>query len=105
MAIKCTQCGAALTDSDSKFCKYCGAKLPEEPKEDKKRREFRFEFNSEGSVRKAEIKKEQEAQRMQYALEMQRRQEEARKRNNKMILILIGVAIFFFLFAFLASKR
>ncbi len=26
MAVKCTECGAAIQD-DSKFCKYCGAKI------------------------------------------------------------------------------
>ena len=29
MSVKCANCGAAVTD-DSKFCNYCGAKLPEE---------------------------------------------------------------------------
>ena len=28
MAIKCTECGASIQD-DSKFCKYCGAKIEE----------------------------------------------------------------------------
>ena len=29
MAVKCTECGASIQD-DSKFCKYCGAKVLEE---------------------------------------------------------------------------
>ena len=31
MAVKCTECGAAIKD-DSKFCNYCGAKLPDPTK-------------------------------------------------------------------------
>ena len=29
MAVKCTECGASIQD-DSKFCKYCGAKILDE---------------------------------------------------------------------------
>lgn len=29
MAVKCTECGASIQD-DSKFCKYCGAKVVQE---------------------------------------------------------------------------
>ena len=29
MAVKCTECGASIQD-DSKFCKYCGAKIVQE---------------------------------------------------------------------------
>lgn len=29
MAVKCTECGASIRD-DSKFCKYCGAKVLDE---------------------------------------------------------------------------
>lgn len=29
MAVKCTECGASIQD-DSKFCKYCGAKIVDE---------------------------------------------------------------------------
>lgn len=29
MAVKCTECGASIQD-DSKFCKYCGAKVLDE---------------------------------------------------------------------------
>lgn len=82
MAIKCTECGASITD-DSRFCKYCGAKLPEEVKEDKKRREFRFEFNSEGSVRRAEIRKEREAQKQEHEREMMRQQQEELDKRRK----------------------
>ena len=39
MAIKCTECGASIQD-DSKFCSYCGAKVPEEAKIDVKKREY-----------------------------------------------------------------
>jgi len=112
MAIKCEQCGAALTDEDSKFCKYCGAKLPEEVKEDKKRREFRFEFNSEGSTRRAEIKKEREAQKLEHQREMMRQQQQeaekqraASEKEGKRDLIFAVVVIAFFLIMYLLVKK
>lgn len=43
MAVKCTECGAALQD-DSKFCKYCGAKVVQE---DLKRVEVKIDNTAE----------------------------------------------------------
>ena len=109
MAIKCEQCGASLTDGDGKFCKYCGAKLPET--EDVKRCEYRFEFSREHSVRRAEIKREREAQRQQHELEMQKqraeaekRRQEANRRENKFLLIVIGGFLLFVLIMNLVGK-
>lgn len=94
--MNCPNCGAAI--KDGKFCNYCGAKLPEEAKIDIKRREHRFELESSSSVRRAEIKKEREAQRI--AAEERRREEiqkQSEKDNKQMrfyILLLAGLAIF-----------
>lgn len=104
MAIKCSQCGAALTDS-SKFCNYCGAKLPEEVKEDKKRREFRIEFNNENSVRKAEIRAERERERMRYAEAMRQKQMEESRRAGKRLFIMIGILLLIMIFAFIKSGK
>ena len=78
--MKCPDCGASIKDNGA-FCSYCGAKLPVEEKKDEKKREFRFHFNdSEASVRRAEIRKEREAQKLRAQAEEAKRQEEERKR-------------------------
>lgn len=98
--MNCPNCGAAI--KEGKFCNYCGAKLPEEPKIDVKKRDYRFSFNSESSVRKAEIKKEIEAQRQEHAQKMTEQIKEINKQNNK---ILIGFAIAaIILFIFISLK-
>lgn len=104
MAIKCSQCGAALTDN-SKFCNYCGAKLPEEVQEDKKRREFRFEFNNENSVRKAEIRAQRERERLRYAEAMREKQMEENRRVGKRLFIMIGILLLIVVFAFIKSGK
>lgn len=104
MAIKCSQCGAALTDN-SKFCNYCGAKLPEEVQEDKKRREFRFEFNNENSVRKAEIRAQRERERLRYAEAMREKQMEENRRFGKRLFIMIGILLLIVVFAFIKSGK
>lgn len=43
MAVKCTECGASIQD-DSKFCKYCGAKIVQE---DLKRIEVKIDNTAE----------------------------------------------------------
>lgn len=43
MAVKCTECGASIQD-DSKFCKYCGAKIVQE---DLKRVEVKIDDTAE----------------------------------------------------------
>lgn len=43
MAVKCTECGASIQD-DSKFCKYCGAKIVTE---DLKRIEVKIDNTAE----------------------------------------------------------
>lgn len=112
MAIKCEQCGAALTDKDGKFCKYCGAKLPEEVKEDKKRREFRLEFSSDGSVRRAEIRKEREAQKLEHEREMakqaqeaEEKRREAERKSNKYNTILFVACAAFILIMYLLVRK
>ncbi len=104
MTIKCSQCGAALTDN-SKFCNYCGAKLPEEVQEDKKRREFRFEFNNENSIRKAEIRAQRERERLRYAEAMREKQMEENRRFGKRLFIMIGILLLIVVFAFIKSGK
>ena len=43
MAVKCTECGASIQD-DSKFCRYCGAKVVQE---DLKRVEVKIDNTAE----------------------------------------------------------
>lgn len=91
--MNCPGCGASITD-DSLFCKYCGTKLPETVKEDKKRREFRLEFNNENSVRRAEIKKERERQKQEHELKMQEKQREIeaqKAKRDKQTYIAMGI--------------
>ena len=76
--MNCPNCGAAI--KEGKFCNYCGVKLPEEAKVDIKLREHRFKLESNSSIRRAEIKKEREAQKI--AAE-ERRREELRKQSEK----------------------
>ena len=109
--MKCPDCGASIKDNGA-FCSYCGAKLPVEEKKDEKKREFRFHFNdSEASVRRAEIRKEREAQKLQAQAEEAKRQEEERKRlmeeqarQNKRSLIVLGVMLAVALIMFLLTK-
>lgn len=104
--MNCPGCGASITD-DSKFCNYCGTKLPEVQQEDKKRREFRFEFNNENSVRKEQIRKERDRQRQEHELKMQEKQKELMEqqaKNNKFFLILFGMLVVVGIFMMLYPK-
>ena len=53
MAVKCTECGASIQD-DSKFCKYCGAKVVQE---DLKRVEIKIDNSAE--IKRAEYEEKE----------------------------------------------
>ena len=104
--MNCPGCGAAVTD-ESKFCNYCGAKLPEIPKEDKKRREFRFELSNESGVKRAQIKKERERQQQEYSLKAQenvRKMQEQQAKSDKWMWIALGVLLIVGLILVLGNK-
>ena len=114
LSLKCANCGASVTD-DSKFCKYCGAKIEEELQRVEvsgtvnQNITHRFAFNTEARIRKIEAKKELEEERARQAvvLEQERRktlekQNEENRRDFKryMILLAIGIGIFLILSLF-----
>ncbi len=106
MAVKCTECGASIQD-DSKFCNYCGAKLPEEAKIDLKKREFRFETINHAKIRKEELKAEREAQAAKAEverLEKLKELEAERNKSEKRLFILLGCALLFSLIMFLINR-
>lgn len=71
MAVKCTECGASIQD-DSKFCKYCGAKIV---MEDLKRVEVKIDNTAE--IKRAEYE-EKESQLRQKKMERELRKEKRR---------------------------
>lgn len=75
MAVKCTECGAAIQD-DSKFCKYCGAKIVQE---NLKRVEVKIDNTAE--IKRAEYE-EKESRLRQIKMERELRKE---KRKPYMI--------------------
>lgn len=92
--MNCPGCGAAITEG--KFCSYCGAKLPEEPKIDVKTRDYKISISNEASVRKAEIKKEMEANRQEHVRQVM----DKRQKSNNLFLIF---GILFVLLCFIMS--
>lgn len=106
MAVKCTECGASIQD-DSKFCNYCGAKLPEEAKIDLKKREFRFETINHAKIRKEELKAEREAQAAKAEverLEKLKELEAERNKSEKRLFILLGIAALISIIMILSSR-
>ncbi len=71
MAVKCTECGASIQD-DSKFCKYCGAKIVQE---DLKRVEVKIDNTAE--IKRANYE-EKESQLRQKQMERELRKEKRR---------------------------
>lgn len=66
MTVKCTECGASIQD-DSKFCKYCGAKIVQE---DLKRIEVKIDNTAE--IKRADYEeKESELRQKMMARELQ----------------------------------
>lgn len=53
MAVKCTECGASIQD-DSKFCKYCGAKI-----EDKNLKRVEVKIDNTAEIKRAEYEEKE----------------------------------------------
>ena len=79
MAVKCTECGASIQD-DSKFCKYCGAKIVDE---NLKRVEVKIDNTAE--IRRAGYE-EKESQLRQKKMER-----ELKKEKRKPYIIALKV--------------
>ena len=88
MAVKCTECGALIQD-DSKFCKYCGAKVVQE---DLKRVEVKIDNTAE--IKRAEYE-EKESKLRQIKMERELRKEKKRPYviGAKVASILIPLAL------------
>lgn len=71
MAVKCTECGASIQD-DSKFCKYCGAKII---MDDTKRVEVKIDNTAE--IKRADYE-EQESKLRQEKMRRELRKEKRR---------------------------
>ena len=100
MAIKCTECGASIQD-DSRFCKYCGAKLPEEAKIDIKKREYKIETVNHTSMRKAELKNEL----AQAKLQAEKEKKTIQAKKDKVIYLVLGVGLIISMIVLLISTR
>ena len=106
MAIKCTECGASVQD-DSKFCNYCGAKIPEEAKIDIKKREFRFETINHAKIRREELKAVREEAKAKAEIERLEKLKQLRQEENKSerrIFLMLGGALVFSFIMYLLSK-
>lgn len=111
MAIKCTECGASIQD-DSKFCQYCGAKLPEEAKIDIKKREYKIETINHTRMHKAEVKKELAQAKYEAKLKAEKEKEELalkkkelEAKQDKRFFILIGAILVICLIIFLITNH
>lgn len=100
MAVKCTECGASIQD-DSNFCRYCGAKIPEEAKIDVKKREFRIETINHAKIRREELKAEKEAAKAQAEVErlekFRKLKEEENKSEKRLYLFVAGMFLLLFI--------
>lgn len=91
MAVKCTECGASIQD-DSKFCRYCGAKIIVD---DLKRVEVKIDNTAE--IKRADYEEQESLLRQ----EKMKRELKKEKRKPYVILakvlsVLIPLAIGFF---------
>jgi len=85
MAVKCTECGASIQD-DSKFCKYCGAKIVQD---ELKRVEVKIENTAE--IKRADYEEKESELRQK----MMRRELRMKGLKWKIcgVLFLIGIAL------------
>ena len=104
MSFKCPDCGASLTD-DSRFCKYCGAKILDENKQKievsgtiNQNINHRFNFNSDAKIRKIEAKKEIEIEKAKQALLLEQEERKTKEADHrhfmnqmKLLAIILGV--------------
>lgn len=90
MAVKCTECGASVQD-DSKFCKYCGAKIN---LDNVKKIEVKIDNTAE--IRRAEYE-EKESKLRQIKMERELRKE---KRKPYIIALKILTVVIPFVISF-----
>lgn len=91
MAVKCTECGAAIQD-DSKFCKYCGAKIVLD-----QTKKIEVKIDNAAEIRRAEYE-EKESKLRQIKMERELRKEKRKPYviAAKVLSVLIPFAISFF---------
>lgn len=107
MAVKCTECGAAVQD-DSKFCRYCGAKIMQDEIVEVKKHEYRFETVNHVKIRKEELKAEKEIAKAKANaewLEQWRKNNEVNRANDRLQLIgtILGIILPFSLLIYLIT--
>lgn len=107
MAVKCTECGAAVQD-DSKFCRYCGAKIMQDETVEVKKHEYRFETVNHAKIRKEELKAEKEIAKAKANaewLEQWRKYNEEDRVNNRLqtIGMILGIILPFSLLIYLIT--
>lgn len=106
MAVKCTECGASIQD-DSKFCKYCGAKIMQDEIIEVKKHEYRFETVNHAKIRKEELKAEKEVAKAKAEaerLEKLRKLQEERNKSEKRRYLFTAGALLFFLIIYLLNR-
>lgn len=95
MAVKCTECGASIQD-DSKFCKYCGAKVVQE---DLKRVEVKIDNTAE--IKRADYE-EKESKLRQIKMERELRKE---KRRPYIVGLKVASVVIPFIMSMLSLKN
>lgn len=102
MAVKCTECGAAVQD-DSKFCRYCGAKIMQDETVEVKKHEYRFETVNHAKIRKEELKAEREAARIKAEterLEQQRKYSAEKSKHDKWVVIMAAAVFIIYMLTY-----
>ena len=104
MEIKCPNCGAGI-DSDGKFCKYCGTKLPDNTQKFEingkldhtvnGKIEHRFSWGSQARIEKINRKAELEKYKLEHADEIQKREMKETLMVWGILFALIGVIVIF----------
>ena len=91
MAVKCTECGASIQD-DSKFCKYCGAKIVEE-----NLKKIEVKIDNTAEIKRANYE-EQESLLRQEKMKRELRKEKRKPYviAGKILTIIIPLAIGWF---------
>lgn len=89
MSFKCPDCGASLTD-DSRFCKYCGAKIDDGVK----RSEIKIDINKRvedvAELKRAEYEERESAMRVER-MQREATQQKAKRIVSLVLLIILGV--------------
>lgn len=79
MAVKCTECGASIQD-DSKFCRYCGAKIVDE-----NLKKIEVKIDNTAEIKRADYE-EQES-----LLRQEKMRRELRKEKRKPYIIIAKI--------------